>query len=144
MTSSFGDAFTDIAVPEHLITQEFFALVKDRLNPGGAYIIERDLTIWTGWRPLASVVATAQAEFEVVEIWADPLHDPSEDRRVFSFMVAGDAPTPVSQFTHMHPEARQVVRVGRRVDPRFGRRATARLFMTDDYVPIARLMGARS
>jgi len=136
-----GDAFTDIAVPEHLITQEFFALVKDRLNPGGAYIMNV-IDHMDRLEALASVVATAQAEFEVVEIWADPLHDPSEDRRVF-IMVAGDAPTPVSQFTHMHPEARQVVRV----DAASIRDLAARdstVVMTDDYVPIARLMGARS
>src|SRR3546814_6132496 len=32
-----GDAFTDIAVPAHLVTREFFALVRERLAPGGVY-----------------------------------------------------------------------------------------------------------
>jgi len=136
-----GDAFTDIAVPEHLITREFFGLVKDRLNPGGAYIMNV-IDHMDRLEALASVVATAQAEFDVVEVWADPLHDPSEDRRVF-IMVASDAPTPVSRFTHLHPEPRQVVRV----DAQSIRDLVARdstVVMTDDYVPIARLMGARS
>jgi len=136
-----GDAFADIAVPEHLITQEFFALVRDRLNPGGAYIMNV-IDHMDRLEALASVVATAQAEFEVVEIWADPLHDPSEDRRVF-IMVAGDAPTPVSRFTHQHPVPRQAARVGAQSIRDLVARDTT-VVMTDDYVPIARLMGARS
>ena len=28
-----GDAFTDVAVPAHLVTHEFFKLAKSRLNP---------------------------------------------------------------------------------------------------------------
>jgi spermidine synthase len=28
-----GDAFTDVVVPVHLITREFFQLAADRLNP---------------------------------------------------------------------------------------------------------------
>lgn len=136
-----GDAFTDIAVPEHLITREFFSLVNDRLNPGAAYIMNV-IDHMDRLEALASVVATAQQVFDVVEIWADPLHDPSEDRRVF-IMVAGDAPTPVSQFTHLHPEARQVVRVNAASIRNLVARDTT-VVMTDDYVPIARLMGARS
>jgi predicted membrane-bound spermidine synthase len=31
-----GDAFTDIAVPQHLITQEFFELARTRLTPSGS------------------------------------------------------------------------------------------------------------
>lgn len=136
-----GDAFTDIAVPEHLITQEFFSLVNNRLNPGGTYIMNV-IDHMDRLEALASVVATAQEVFDVVEVWADPLHDPSEDRRVF-IMVAGDAPTPVSQFTHLHPEARQVVRVNAAsIRDLVARDST--VVLTDDYVPIARLMGARS
>jgi spermidine synthase len=31
-----GDAFTDVVVPVHLITREFFELAADRLNPAAA------------------------------------------------------------------------------------------------------------
>ena len=34
-----GDAFTDIAVPQHLITHEFFELVRARLTPKGSYLM---------------------------------------------------------------------------------------------------------
>jgi spermidine synthase len=136
-----GDAFTDIAVPEHLITQEFFALVNTRLNPGGAYVMNV-IDHMDRLEALASIVATARQVFDVVEIWADPLHDPTEDRRVF-IMVAGDAATPVSRFTHIHPEPRQVVRVeAASIDALVARDST--IVLTDDFVPIARLMGARS
>ena len=33
----FGDAFHDIAVPQHLVTDEFHALVRGRLTPRGIY-----------------------------------------------------------------------------------------------------------
>ena len=32
-----GDAFTDIAAPEHMVTLEFFDLVSDRLASGGVF-----------------------------------------------------------------------------------------------------------
>jgi spermidine synthase len=136
-----GDAFTDIAVPEHLITREFFQLVDQRLNPEGVYIMNV-IDHMDRLEALASVVATAKEVFDVVEIWADPLHDPTEDRRIF-LMVAGDAPSPVSRFTHVHPAPRQAVRVdAQSISDLVARDST--VILSDDYVPIARLMGARS
>ena len=42
-----GDAFTDIAVPEHLVTQEFLQLVAARLNPGGIYAMNFFIIVHT-------------------------------------------------------------------------------------------------
>ena len=134
-----GDAFTDIAAPPHLITREFFQLAKDRLNPDGTYMmtiidhIDR-LDV------LASLVVTAREVFDVVEIWADPSHDLSQDRRVF-LMVAGDTPSRQTQISHAGPEPRQAVRVAARAieDIVQTRRA---IVLTDDFAPIDRLLGS--
>ncbi|MCB1417397.1 MAG: fused MFS/spermidine synthase, partial [Nitratireductor sp.] len=55
-----GDAFTDIAEPQHLVTREFFELVRDRLNPDGAFLMNViDFEDRLG--ALAALVATLQA-----------------------------------------------------------------------------------
>jgi len=134
-----GDAFTDIAAPPHLITREFFQLASDRMNPDGTYMmtiidhIDR-LDV------LASLVVTAREVFDVVEIWADPSHDLSQDRRVF-LMVAGSTPSTTTQITHAGPEPRRAVRVAASaiqtiVDER------AAIVLTDDFAPIDRLLGS--
>ena len=134
-----GDAFTDIAAPPHLITREFFQLAKDRMNDDGTYMmtiidhIDR-LDV------LASLVVTAREVFDVVEIWADPSHDLSQDRRVF-MMVAGSTPSAVTQITHAGPAPRRAVRVAARAieDIVQTRRA---IVLTDDFAPIDRLLGS--
>ncbi|MCC2113900.1 MAG: fused MFS/spermidine synthase, partial [Hyphomicrobiales bacterium] len=63
-----GDAFTDIAVPQHLITREFLALVKRRLSPGGVYLM--NLVDRADRRDaLAAMVATMRAVFPSVQVW---------------------------------------------------------------------------
>ncbi|MFN4056902.1 MAG: fused MFS/spermidine synthase [Roseinatronobacter sp.] len=133
-----GDAFTDIAAPPHLITREFFQLAQDRLNPDGTFMmtiidhIDR-LDV------LASLVVTARAVFDVVEIWADPSHDLSEDRRVF-LMVAGGTPSAQTQISHAGPSPRRAVRVAARVIEEIVQTRRA-IVLTDDFAPIDRLLG---
>ncbi len=65
-----GDAFTDIAVPQHLITQEFLALVKRRLAPGGIYLM--NLVDRADRRDaLAAMVATMRTVFPAVQVWVE-------------------------------------------------------------------------
>ena len=84
-----GDAFGDIAVPPHLITREFFELVRARLNPGGVYVMNV-IDHMDRLDVLAAMVQTARTVWPVVEVWTDPRHDPAENRRVF-VLVAGEA-----------------------------------------------------
>lgn len=133
-----GDAFSDIAVPQHLITREFFQLVASRLNPGGLYamnVIDHmdRLTV------LASLVETARQVWPSVEVWADPAHTASDNRRVF-VIVAGDTPTPQSRLLDASGATGGAVRIAATslqsiVEGRGG------IVLTDDFAPIDRMMG---
>lgn len=134
-----GDAFTDIAVPQHLITREFFELVAQRLLPGGVYlmnVIDRP----GRWRALAAVLTTAQAVFPVVEVWTLVAPMGPDEQRVF-ILAAGDAGTGADILDGFAPGP-----------SRFGRLPESYLaeilalhpplVLTDDYAPIDRLIGA--
>ncbi|MCW1933392.1 fused MFS/spermidine synthase [Pararhodobacter zhoushanensis] len=132
-----GDAFGDIAVPQHLITREFFALVDARLNPGGVYLMNV-IDHMDRLDVLASIVTTARAVWPSVEVWADPAHDASENRRVF-VLVAGDAPSPRSQIggpdgaaVRIAASSLQAILDGR-----------TPVTFTDDFAPIDRLLSDR-
>jgi spermidine synthase len=135
-----GDAFSDIAVPQHLITREFFTLVRQRLNPGGVYlmnIIDQNDRL----EVLASMIVTARAVWPSVEVWASPDHDPGDNRRVF-VLVAGEAPSARTQIQHAGPLPARAVRVAASsVDAILAGRDP--LVFTDDYAPIDRLLGDR-
>ena len=133
-----GDAFSDIAVPQHLITREFFELVNARLNTDGVYlmnIIDHNDSL----EVLTSMIATARAVWPVVEVWADPAHDPGENRRVF-VMVAGHEASQSTQIDHMGPIPMSAIRVAASsIDQLMQSRDP--LVFTDDYAPIDRLLG---
>ncbi|MCL4676123.1 MAG: fused MFS/spermidine synthase, partial [Pararhodobacter sp.] len=133
-----GDAFSDIAVPQHLITREFFELVQRRLNPGGVYlmnIVDQNDRLDV----LASVLATARAVWPSVEVWANPDHDPADNRRVF-VLVAGEGPSGQSQIQSGTLFPLRAVRVAASsLDAIMDARHP--IVFTDDYAPIDRLLG---
>jgi spermidine synthase len=132
-----GDAFTDVVVPVHLITQEFFQLAADRLNPGGTFLMNV-IDYEDRLRALSSVVATLREVFPVVEVWTHQVPPVPGSRMVF-VVVAGDAPTPANS---IHTPAPEVMRFGALADGMVEQLATSRgLILTDDYAPIDRLMG---
>ncbi|MCB1397714.1 MAG: fused MFS/spermidine synthase [Rhodobacter sp.] len=135
-----GDAFSDIAVPQHLITQEFFQLVDRRLNPGGVYLMNV-IDYMDRLDVLASMVATARTVWPSVEVWADPAHDRAETRRVF-ILVAGHAPSPVSRIRAEGIAPAEAVRVAAASVQQILDERDPVVF-TDDYAPIDRLIGDR-
>jgi hypothetical protein len=132
-----GDAFTDVVVPVHLVTREFFALVASRLDPGGSFlmnVIDHEDRLGA----VASVVATLREVFPVVEVWTEQARPRPGQRMVF-VVVAGAAPTPVDAFTAPAPEP---TRFGALADGMVSALAAERgMVLTDDYAPIDRLMG---
>jgi predicted membrane-bound spermidine synthase len=131
-----GDAFTDIAVPQHLITVEFIRTIRARLAPGGVYVM--NLVDHTDrLLALAAMTRTLREVFPSVEVWADE-EDFLPARRSTFILLAAAEPTGVGEI----------------VEPDLGRRflrapppAMAHLagldvpVLTDDYAPIDRLMG---
>ena len=68
------DAFRELGVPFHLLTKEFYTLVKEHLAPGGA--VASNVT--GGTRLYSSTLVTFRAVFPTVDVYPD-FEDP--DRR---------------------------------------------------------------
>lgn len=133
-----GDAFTDIAVPEHLVTQEFFQLVSERLGPGGVYAMNL-IDSADRLDALAAMVVTLRSVFPSVEVWTEARPPEPEERRVF-VLLCGDADSPVSAVTTRSPDPMRF----QPLDARFLDDIIARkqpVVLTDDYAPLSYLMG---
>ncbi|MBU4527168.1 MAG: fused MFS/spermidine synthase [Hoeflea sp.] len=133
-----GDAFTDIAVPEHLVTLEFFTLVSDRLNPGGVYAMNL-LDNVDRLHALAAVVATLRAVFPSVEVWTVRTPPQPGERRVFVLLASAED-SPVSMIETAAPDMTrfQVLETGF-VDTILDQK-NARI-LTDDHAPLSHIMG---
>ncbi|SIN82428.1 fused MFS/spermidine synthase [Vannielia litorea] len=133
-----GDAFTDIAVPAHLVTQEFASLVARRLAPGGVYAMNL-IDSTDRLDALAAMVTTLREIFPVVEVWTEERPPEPGERRVF-VLLAGEAASPVARITTRSPEPKAFAALDQGfVDEILTARNTRPL--TDDYAPIDRLMG---
>jgi len=135
-----GDAFTDIAVPQHLVTREFFGLIRDRLGADGVYMMNL-IDHLERLDALAAVTRTLQAVFPVVEIWVEAEDFAAGGRTTFVLLGAATA-TGMGRFVEAGTG-----RIFGRVPPERVTRLVASRdppVLTDDYAPIDRLMGAPS
>jgi predicted membrane-bound spermidine synthase len=133
-----GDAFTDIAVPAHLVTREFFELIRARLNPGGVYLMNV-IDFADRLDALAAIVRTLRAVFPSVEIWAEVTTPDPASRLVF-IVLAAETPSAFSQITGAPPDLLPAGRLSANaVDALVARRDPP--ILTDDYAPIDRLLG---
>jgi hypothetical protein len=134
----FGDAFKDVSIPQHLVTDEFHALVRARLKPGGFYVVN---VVEALYRPpfLASLTRTLEARFESVELWLDADDLQPTEARTTWVVVASDRPTGRDRIDSGHGFRRTWLRVPaatmREVIPE-----AEQVFLTDDYAPVDRLM----
>ena len=66
----FGDAFHDIAIPQHLVSREFHDEISQRLKPDGFYALN---VVDSGDNPrfLSALVKTLYLSFADVEIWVE-------------------------------------------------------------------------
>jgi predicted membrane-bound spermidine synthase len=133
-----GDAFTDIAAPEHLVTREFFDLVARRLAPDGVFAMNL-LDNVDRLNALAAVLATLRDVFPSVEVWTLGAPPQPGERRVF-VLLASARDSAVSSLDAMAPDlsrfqvldAAFVDTVLRQKNPNM---------LTDDHAPLAYLMG---
>lgn len=133
-----GDAFTDTAVPQHLVTQEFFELVRARMTSEGSYLMNV-IDYADRMQVVGSLVRTLNNVFPSVEIWTEARR-PAPGERIVMVIAAGATPTPANSFTTPAPERTQFAAL----DPGFvAQLAASGLILTDDYAPIDRLVGAR-
>ncbi|WP_135503643.1 fused MFS/spermidine synthase [Roseovarius aestuariivivens] len=134
-----GDAFTDVVVPVHLVTQEFFRLAASRLTPEGSFlmnVIDHEDNL----AAIASIVATMQTVFPVVEVWTQQIQPDPGQRMVF-VVVGGQSPTPVDSFTVPAPDQTRFGALSSGMVTGLARQRGQ--ILTDDYAPIDRLMGRR-
>lgn len=132
-----GDAFTDVAVPAHLVTEEFFILVQSRLADNGTFLMNV-IDYADRLHALASVARTLQQVFPVVEIWTNTTR-PAPGARVVFVLVAGQQPTAQSSFVAPAPDSMEF---GAMADTWVTQLAQSRgTLLSDDYAPIDRLIG---
>ncbi|MCV2892399.1 fused MFS/spermidine synthase [Lentibacter sp. XHP0401] len=134
-----GDAFTDIAVPQHLITREFFQLVSERLTPQGSYLMNV-VDFEDNLQTLGAMLRTLQTVFPVLEVWVEERQPVAGERMVF-IITAGNAKTSQASFTTLSPNP---ARYGALSDAMLASiMSKDTLILTDDFAPIDRLMGLR-
>lgn len=135
-----GDAFTDITVPQHLVTKEFFELVRSRLTDDGVYLMNV-IDHADRLQALKAIAATLKSVFPELEIWVQNTGQPLEGRLVF-ILAAGNSRSKTSRLEGLDPEPY----VAGRLTVDTVRRLTTNenaLILTDDYAPIDRLMALR-
>ena len=69
-----GDVVHDLAVPYHLLTREYAALVKSRLEPDGLYVLNV-IDAWPDPLLVKSLLNTLRGHFRHVHVWLETLPD---------------------------------------------------------------------
>jgi len=130
------DAYHDISVPYHMVTQEFAQAVKRKLSPEGLYLINI-IDIFPDAKLVKSLVKTLQLEFNYVDVWLE--EEPEQVTRVtYVISVQNSRPLP-----EMINSQRGFERRWRRVNDTLLSTGTSMQdlpILTDDYVPIERLL----
>ena len=134
----FGDAFHDISVPQHLVTDEFHALVARHLTDRGLYVMN---VVDKLREPLfvLSLARTLQRRFRHVELWLDLKAIGPDEKRTTWIVVASGLATNVGEIRSQYGFARRWVQVPvAQMINQVGRDKT--VLLTDDYAPVDWLM----
>lgn len=132
-----GDAFHDIAVPQHLVTREFYALVRARLRKDGMYVMNV-VDSPTAPRLMLSVADTLRQVFPTVEIWQSN----EEVSRATYVIAAMEKPTQKSLLGSRLQQGLAWVRLTDATIAKLAQRLSP-LVLTDDFAPVDRLIGAQ-
>ena len=133
-----GDAFTDISVPSHLVTREFFELVRSRLTADGIYMMNIVDDAGRG-RALSAVMATLKTVFASVEVFAETSDLMGGGRTTFVVRASARA-SGVTAFREPVGQNREFANLT--TSPAITQLlAENTVILTDDYAPIDRLIG---
>jgi spermidine synthase len=131
-----GDAFRDVALPAHLITDEFHALVSLRLTADGFYVINIIDAVQPR-RLVASAVETLRHRFPVVEVWYDAAAYQTSDS--INFIVYASA-RPSGLQSPLEASSAPATTWARLTAPTVANNPGP-VFLTDDFAPVERLLG---
>lgn len=135
----FGDAFHDISVPQHLVTDEFHATVAAHLKPGGVYamnVVDKQRAP----RFVLSLAQTLLQRFASVELWLDLDAIQPVEARTTWIIIASATATPRDRITATYGFGRTWTRVP--LDAMIDHVGRDQLVaLTDDYAPVDRLLG---
>ena len=128
-------------MPAHLVTEEFFTLVRDHLTEDGVFLMNvidhADRMI-----ALMSLVHTLEQVFPHVEIWTEARR-PEPGERMINIIAAGFSPTAVDMLQGMSPAPITFARIPAEAKAQL-KAARNPIVLTDNYAPIDRLIGAES
>ena len=130
-----GDAFQDIAIPQHLVTREFFALVEHHLREDGIFLMN---VVDNQARPrlALSIRTTITRSFPTTEMWR--MQSTGERS---TFVMAGlRRPTPYDRLPSGSIPTVMFERVSAAELSVMSQRLSP-ITLTDDYSPVDRLVG---
>lgn len=134
----FGDAFHDVSVPQHLVSDEFHAAVAARLRPGGFYAINAVDRLREP-RFALSLASTLQRRFAAVELWLDAAELRQSETRATWIILASQDGTGREDWRSTRGVARDWVRIP--LDRMLAQMPQgAVVALTDDFAPVDRLL----
>jgi MFS family permease len=134
----FGDAFHDVAVPRHLVSDEFNAAVAARLRPGGFYAVNAVDRLREP-RFALSLASTLRRRFAHVDLWLDAAELRAGEARATWIILASQDGMGREDWRSTRGVARSWLHV-----PLAGMLAEmpegAVVALSDDYAPVDRLL----
>lgn len=131
-----ADAFHDISIPYHMVTQEFAQIVNRKLSPKGLYLMNL-IDIFPDGQLIKSVMKTLQEEFSYVDVWLEEL-PVQTTRSTYVISATNHGPLP-EMILSQHGFPRSWLRVNSTLLTT-GTPITSLPILTDDYVPVERLL----
>lgn len=131
----FGDAFHDIAIPPHLVTDEFNQLVAINLKANGIYALNV-IDNPNSMAFLLSMIRTLRLSFSHVQTWYSPMDIGGGDRATF-ILLASQEPLNLAK---IHKAVYGAPRMWARLnDSKYDVEGKG-FILRDDYVPVDRLL----
>jgi spermidine synthase len=132
-----ADAFADIAVPYHLVTKEFIALAKSKMQQNGLFVINI-VDIFPNPLMVKSLIKTLESEFKNVSVWLDEL--PQSKKRTTFVISASDLKLDKQMLYAPNSNARffDITTPLKNTQTKL----SAVPLLTDDFVPVERLVGS--
>ena len=132
-----SDVIQDVAIPYHLTTLEFAALVKSRLSSNGLYLLNV-VDAYPDPVLVKAMMKTLREQFRHVHVWME--FRPEGPERVTYVVSATDAMEPPAVLYAQRGFERSWWRATSELT-RNGTPMTEIPLLTDDYVPVERLVG---